>query len=168
MHPWKLGIKQIKSIKKNCCKGVSSTPLLRTQTLKMGQNAAKIAFFDFYCLLWFALFNRFHATDLFWYPLKTSENLWFSAVFRGYQKRLVARNGLRCLIFLKSPWWQVWTLCAQDLKGTVWNSIICVSLSVKLFSMNFSVAAFVSECLWLRILESSPKLSKIVVVMKHF
>ena len=32
--------------------------------------------------------NPFHATDLFWYPLKTSENL------RGYQKRSVAWNGL--------------------------------------------------------------------------
>ena len=36
----------------------------------------------------------FHTTDLFWYPLKTSENLWFSDVFRGYQKRSVAWNGL--------------------------------------------------------------------------
>ena len=34
-----------------------------------------------------------HATDLFWYPLKTY--LWFSDVFRGYQKRLLAWNGLR-------------------------------------------------------------------------
>ena len=40
------------------------------------------------------LINPFHATDLFWYPLKTSENLWFSDVFRGYQKRSVAWNGL--------------------------------------------------------------------------
>ena len=31
-----------------------------------------------------SLINPFHATDLFWYPLKTSENLWFS----------VARDGL--------------------------------------------------------------------------
>ena len=38
--------------------------------------------------------NPFHATDLFWYPLKTSENLWFSYVFRGYQKRSVAWNVL--------------------------------------------------------------------------
>ena len=28
---------------KNCCKGVSSTPLLRIQTLTMGQNAATIS-----------------------------------------------------------------------------------------------------------------------------
>ena len=35
------------------------------------------------CLRWLH-FNPFHATDLFWYPLKTSENLWYSDVFRGY------------------------------------------------------------------------------------
>ena len=28
--------------------------------------------------------NPFHATGLFRYPLKTSENFWFSDVFRGY------------------------------------------------------------------------------------
>ena len=39
-------------------------------------------------------YYSFHASDLFWYALKTSENLWFSDVFRGYQKRSVAWNGL--------------------------------------------------------------------------
>ena len=38
--------------------------------------------------------NPFHSTDLFWYPPETSENFWFSDVFRGYQKRSVARNEL--------------------------------------------------------------------------
>ena len=38
--------------------------------------------------------NPFHATGLFLYPLETSEKLWFSDVFRGYRKRLVAWNGL--------------------------------------------------------------------------
>ena len=38
--------------------------------------------------------NLFLATDLFWYPLKT-ENQRFSDVFRGYQKRSVAWNGLK-------------------------------------------------------------------------
>ena len=28
--------------------------------------------------------NPFRATNLFWFPLKTSENLWISDVFRGY------------------------------------------------------------------------------------
>ena len=39
-------------------------------------------------------FNPFHANGLFLYPLKKSENLWFSNVFRGYRKRPVAWNGL--------------------------------------------------------------------------
>ena len=34
------------------------------------------------------VFNLFHANGLFWYPLKTSENLWFSDVFRGYQETI--------------------------------------------------------------------------------
>ena len=34
------------------------------------------------------LLNRFHATDRFWYPLKTSENLWFSDVFQGVSKEI--------------------------------------------------------------------------------
>ena len=36
------------------------------------------------------LFNLFHATGLFLYPLKTLENLWFSGDFRWYRKRSVA------------------------------------------------------------------------------
>ena len=30
--------------------------------------------------------NAFHATGLFRYPLKTSENLWFSDIFRGVER----------------------------------------------------------------------------------
>ena len=51
--------------------------------------------------------NPFHATDLVWYPLKTSENLWVSDIFRGYQKRSVAWNGLShhiCLKFQHRYW----------------------------------------------------------------
>ena len=36
------------------------------------------------------LLKPFHATGLFLCPLKTSEHLWFSDVFRGYRKRPVA------------------------------------------------------------------------------
>ena len=39
-----------------------------------------------------SLFNSFHAIGLFLYRPKTSENQWFSAVFRGYRKRPVAWN----------------------------------------------------------------------------
>ena len=38
--------------------------------------------------------NLFHATGHFLYSLKASEN-WFSDVFRGYRKRLVAWNGIK-------------------------------------------------------------------------
>ena len=43
--------------------------------------------------------NPFHATDLFWYPLKT-ESQRFSDVFKGYQKRLEAWNWLSSSKFL--------------------------------------------------------------------
>ena len=48
--------------------------------------------------------NPFYATDLFRYPLKTSETLWVSDVCRGYQKRPVEWNGLKSKvnIFLKT------------------------------------------------------------------
>ena len=39
--------------------------------------------------------NPFDATDLFWNLLKTSENQRFSDVFRDYQKRSAAWNGLK-------------------------------------------------------------------------
>ena len=39
--------------------------------------------------------NPFHATDLFLYLLKRPENQTFSDVFREYEKRPVARNGLK-------------------------------------------------------------------------
>ena len=47
------------------------------------------------------LIDLFHATDLFWYPLKSSENLWFSDVFSGYQKKSVAWNGL-CELLIRN------------------------------------------------------------------
>ena len=41
--------------------------------------------------------NPFHITGRFLYPLKTSENFWFSDVFKGYRKRQVAWIGLKLL-----------------------------------------------------------------------
>ena len=34
----------------------------------------------------------------FLHPLKTSENLWFSDVFRGYRNRALGKNGLLCTL----------------------------------------------------------------------
>ena len=39
-------------------------------------------------------FNSFNDTSLFLYPLKTSENLLFLDVFRGYRKKPLSWNGL--------------------------------------------------------------------------
>ena len=59
---------------------------------------------DFSHDIYIEVINPFHATDLFWYPLKTSENLRFSDVFRGYQKRSVAWNKIISIsrIYLES------------------------------------------------------------------
>ena len=35
----------------------------------------------------YVVIYSFHTSGLFPYPLKTSENLWFAEVFRGYRKR---------------------------------------------------------------------------------
>ena len=43
--------------------------------------------------------NSFHATVLFLYPLKLSENLWFSNVFRGHTARLLEWNVLKMIIW---------------------------------------------------------------------
>ena len=50
------------------------------------------------------MFDPFHVTGLFIYPLKTSENPWFVNVFSWYQKWPVAWNGLTNLSFSKRPW----------------------------------------------------------------
>ena len=69
--------------------------------------------------------NPFHATDLFWYPLKTSENQRFSDIFRGYQKRSVVLNRLRsCNISLEITvtWYLIgWpNVCTQSDLGKLW------------------------------------------------
>ena len=65
--------------------------------------------------------NPFHATDLILTPLKISENLGFSDVFRGCTKRPVVWNGLiRRLFWLCSSQKVMFLrkLCAQYIKIT--------------------------------------------------
>ena len=40
------------------------------------------------------IINSFHASPLFLYPLKTSENHRFSDIYWGYKNRTLALNGL--------------------------------------------------------------------------
>ena len=44
-----------------------------------------------------------HASGFFLYLLRTSENLWFSDVFRGSRKKAVARNGLLLTPYAPTP-----------------------------------------------------------------
>ena len=59
--------------------------------IKLNFSAIVVAFFTNVLSLLLAnilvfLYNRLHATDLFLYPLKTSENLWFFDVFMGIER----------------------------------------------------------------------------------
>ena len=56
----------------------------------MKRNAASSSIVSFslaYKSEYLKLINPFHANALFLYPLKRSENLLFSDVFRGYRNR---------------------------------------------------------------------------------
>ena len=68
------------------------------------------------CYFPVSILNPFHATDLFWYPLKTWENQWFSDVSRGYQKRSAAWNGLN-----SSQWRICITVKREQRKVFTWN-----------------------------------------------
>ena len=87
-------------IKRQSCHHVETSLFFRSVNQLTGFNRAAT----------FA-FNTFHATDLFWYPLKASETLWFFDVFRGYQKRSVAWNGFTSLywVFILSMNWLIYT-----------------------------------------------------------
>ena len=63
----------------------------------------------------YTLFNSFHATGLFLYPLKSLKNNRCFDVFRGYIKKPVTLNGLKTKILyqnipmaLKKQSWQNW------------------------------------------------------------
>ena len=63
--------------------------------------------------------NPFHATGLFLCPLKTSENLWFSDVFRVYRKRPVASNGLMSLLLIADSFNQISCLSKENKQKTL-------------------------------------------------
>ena len=44
-------------------------------------------------------FNPFHTNSPFLYPVKTSESLWISDIFRGYKNGTLEWNGLKKEIF---------------------------------------------------------------------
>ena len=117
----------------------SPTPLLRTQTLATRSTCNKLLF------------------------------LIFSAIVYIYT--WIYLICVTCPIFLKPFDGKFGQFLLRIFKGTILSSIICVLLNGQLYSLNkehISVAASVNEYRWSRILESSPKLSKIFLVMKHY
>ena len=52
------------------------------------------------------VFNSFHVIDVFLYPLKALENLWFSNICRRYRKIPVVLDGLKSL-FAFLYWWHL-------------------------------------------------------------
>ena len=75
-----------------------------------------------------------------------------------------------CLIFLNSPWWPVWTFYAQNLttlKVLYWILWLSVVKCRAILNEHPSVAASISEYLWSKILERSPKFSEVLTVVKH-
>ena len=86
-----VGFKACKKLQKNCQCSLFCFSVVNTSVDFLSHFSRH--FSDI--LLWFILFvNPFHVTGVILYPLKTSENLWFSDIFRGYRKRPVAWNGL--------------------------------------------------------------------------
>ena len=67
--------------------------------------------------------NPFHATGIFLYPLKTSENLWFSDIFKGYRKKLWHEMGwlfkiFRCVLkyfACVSKYFEIFRMCSEKL-----------------------------------------------------
>ena len=52
---------------------------------------------DFQVVSYNSNFNPFQPNVPFLFPLKTSENLWFSNIFRGYRNGTLALNGLQAV-----------------------------------------------------------------------
>ena len=74
--------------------------IIKTGKNLMNSTSAKKALFSYFSWtcgteLWKlktnkeVIFDLFHATGLFLYPLETSRNLWFLDIFKGYRKRSV-------------------------------------------------------------------------------
>ena len=79
------------------------------------------------------LLNPFHATGLFLYLLKTSENLWFSDTFREYRKRPVAWSGLMCQLFFRT------TNVLPLLSPLLLIKSITYSLAIRFFSQSLEM-----------------------------
>ena len=84
--------------------------MLNLATCKIMVSYSRIYFYPMMRNFWRPPINPFHASVLFLYPLKTSENLWFSDVFRWYRNSTVVWKRLSHFISLVS-FYNPWKLC---------------------------------------------------------
>ena len=94
-------------------------------------------------LIIFMLINPFHATGLFLFPLKTSENQRFSNILRGYRKRPVSWNGLR-----------TWYLNTSTLLNALSAFVSCMQPSLQGYILNKGWAIRIFMCFLFSFLSS--------------
>ena len=88
-----------------------------TKFLTLGRSEKRKFFSDLFRKL-----NPFHDTGFFLYPLKTTENLWYSHAFRVYRRKRVSWNRLTFNAVLPHKddvtaeiwWWIFLMLLTQD------------------------------------------------------
>ena len=96
--------------------------------------------------------NPFHSASHFLYPLKTSENLWFSNVFRGYRKRPVAWFGLMMIKSNRASlnqvkldvFWDAKRIKMKEKGGNTWN--IATSIYMRLNPATLPNVTLLHEC----------------------
>ena len=98
-----------------------------------------------YYFTWFIVFIKpIHASHVFPYALKPSENLWFSEVFMEYRKRPKAWNGLEVIQKVRHSGsgeggWRIKS-------GKKWHR--SNKVQVKLFWVHFFCNLFLLLCIW--------------------
>ena len=83
--------------------------------------------------------NPYHVTDLFWHPLKTSENLWFSDVFRRYQKSGMQRlrtHVVDCRFVLNNDLENTFDILYQPRYCWLWTCFFPASNQMKMYIQN--------------------------------
>ena len=72
----------------------------------------------------------------FQYPLKASENFWFSDVSRGCRKRIASWSGVIFIHFdnlMKNSKLYFWEVIISDFKGMLLSKIFMIKISFKIF-----------------------------------
>ena len=91
-------LRTIKCVRKIFRKTNISNPLIRTRKILCTHLIDGPKWYKITQSITYEIFNPFRANIPFLYPLKNSEHLWFSDIFRGYKNGTLAQNKL--ILFL--------------------------------------------------------------------